>query len=379
MQQYKRHYSNIIMTDAESLGYYFKNINEVSTNVSREEMHELWKRAKRGDRRAKKRIMELNLRLVIPIARKHNRNNADLMDLIEEGNIGLLHAIDKFEPKKGFRFSTYATYWIEQYIRRSTEKHVGPIRIPRHALENLRIWLKTWQTLTNEYNREPTLKEMSDYLNWSAKQIKTVTDTSEILKGIGSLATPIVDGDDSLTLEDTVMDSITNSPDHTLSSKHMNTDLQEAFSKLSEREQIVLRERHGLNGEDPKTLEEIAKMFSLSRERVRQLEERAIIKLRKIVVDMGLMEANEITVRKAPNIHSGTLKEKRKTNILGQEVGKSFIEKLIEDEIKKRAGGKTAKKEAAPKKAAKTTLKALAKSTAKKTAVKAKPKTKGGK
>ncbi|MDA8131736.1 MAG: sigma-70 family RNA polymerase sigma factor, partial [Elusimicrobia bacterium] len=128
----------------DSTNQYIRKISQIDHKISREESHELWKRVKRGDRRAKERIMELNLKLVIPIAKRFLYQGADLMDLVEEGNLGLLHAIDKFDPKKGYRFSTYASYWIEQYVRRSVEENSKTIRIPPHAWTALRKWLKQW-------------------------------------------------------------------------------------------------------------------------------------------------------------------------------------------------------------------------------------------
>lgn len=316
------------MTEAtDSITQYFKSIHDVVADVSREEMHELWKRAKRGDRRAKKRIMELNLRLVIPTAKKYYRPGTELMDLIEEGNLGLLHAIDKFEPSKGYRFSTYATYWIEQYIRRAVEEQTGTIRIPPHAWESLRQWLKEWDKLHGKLGRDPTLSEMAKQMQWSARQIKAVIEASEAAKGVGSLGSPVGGDDESITLEDTIIDNETNSPDNLLSALKMHDEFAQALNQIGDRERQILEYRYGLNDKKAMTLEEIGKKMKLSRERVRQIEERGILRLRRAAQRMGLIEVNEQPLRSTPNYHPGSIVVKGPTNILGEPIGKNPLRK----------------------------------------------------
>ncbi len=318
------------MTDpTDSVAQYFKSMHDVLTETGREEMHDLWKRAKRGDRRAKKRLLELNLRLVIPTAKKYHRPGMDLMDLVEEGNIGLLHAIDKFEPSKGYRFSTYASYWIEQCIRRAVEEQTGTIRIPPHAWESLRQWLKQWDALHGQLGRDPTLAEMSEKMRWSARQIKAVMEAAEVAKGIGSLGDAINTEDGDITLEDTIVDSADNSPENLLSALKLNDELNEALAQIGERERQILEMRYGLSQSKPMTLEEIGKSMKLSRERVRQIEERAILRLRRTAQKMGLVEINEEPLAKAPNYHSGNMPVKVKTDILGKPVGKNPLKLLF--------------------------------------------------
>lgn len=311
----------------DSVSQYFKSMHEVVKEASREEMYELWKRAKRGDRRAKKRIMELNLRLVIPTAKKYYRPGTELMDLIEEGNLGLLHAIDKFDPQKGYRFSTYATYWIEQYIRRAVEEQTGTIRIPPHAWESLRQWLKQWDVLHGELGRDPTLSEMASEMQWSARQIKAVMEASEAAKGIGSLGSPISGDDDSLTLEETLVDTQSGSPDEVLGTLRMHDDFNSALEQIGEREKCILEYRYGLSGQKPMTLEEIGQTLKLSRERVRQIEERAVLRLRKVAQRMGIIEINEIRSA-TPNFHPGQMDSKRHTDILGAPTVHNPLRKL---------------------------------------------------
>ncbi|NLO91858.1 MAG: sigma-70 family RNA polymerase sigma factor [Elusimicrobia bacterium] len=308
------------MSDTDSVAQYFKSIHDVVAEVSREEMHELWKRAKRGDRRAKRRIMELNLRLVVPTAKKYHRPGTDLMDLIEEGNLGLMHAIDKFEPAKGYRFSTYATYWIEQYIRRSVEEQSGAIRIPPHAWESLRKWLKQWDSMHTQLGRNPTLSEMAEKMNWSARQVKAIMEVQEAAKGVGSLTAPI-DNDDELTMEDTITDHADHSPDSLISTLKLSDELMQAMKSIGEREREIIDMRYGLGGGTPMTLDTIGKKMKLSRERVRQLEERGILRLKNVAQRMGLIEAREMpqAIRPAaPNFHPGKMGYKGPTNVLGQ-------------------------------------------------------------
>ena len=174
-----------------SIIQYFKSIQKLS-QAPREEMHALWKKAKAEDHEAKKRIMEMNLRLVVPIAKKYHRQGTEFLELIEEGNLGLMHAIDKFDPEKGYRFSTYASYWIEQSIRRAVEEQSKTIRIPPHAWEALRKWLKTWEIMHGMLGRDPTLAEMAKKMHWTARQVRGVLDAAEAAKGIGSLENRLI-------------------------------------------------------------------------------------------------------------------------------------------------------------------------------------------
>lgn len=306
--------------NVDSTKQYIKTISNIETNLSREEIHQLWQRVKRGDRRAKEQILKMNLKLVIPIAKKYLYPGADLMDLIEEGNLGLLHAIDKFDPQKGYRFSTYASYWIEQYIRRSVEEHSKTIRIPPHAWTALRKWLRQWDALHAKLGRDPTLTEMAREMHWTANQIRTVLNAYEAIKGTTSLESPIYNDDHQ---EDTLGHLIENkndsNPEDLISILKMHDELKNALVQIGDRERMILEMRFGLSGTNPMTLQEIGNKLGLSRERVRQLEERAILRLRRIAASMGLID---ISNKQTPNLKPGWHMPKIKTDILGNPIDK---------------------------------------------------------
>ncbi|MBI3291883.1 MAG: sigma-70 family RNA polymerase sigma factor [Elusimicrobia bacterium] len=270
--------------DAVSL--YFRAM-KTFTELGREKFNQLWYQANRGDRKAKQHLVESNLRLVIPIAKKYYRPGIDFLDLIEEGNIGLMHAIDKFLPSKGFRFSTYAAYWIEQAIRRAIDEQSKTIRIPPHAWEALRRWLRKWDEIHGRLGRDPTVGEMADELHLSARQIKGILDAAEAAKGVGSLEAPL-DEDEDLTVKDVISDNEAHSPDRVLSLLRLHDELDVALTALPTRERQILEFRFGLRGQQ-KTLEQVGKQLRVSRERVRQLEKRGLERLRRIAQRMGFM------------------------------------------------------------------------------------------
>lgn len=270
--------------DAVSL--YFRAIKDFP-ELSREAFNTLWHRANKGDKAAKKELVERNLRLVIPIAKKYFRPGLDFLDIIEEGNLGLMHAIDKFDPKKGFRFSTYGAYWIEQSIRRAIDEQSKTIRIPPHAWEALRRWLREWDSLHGQLGRDPTLSEMASKLKLSARQVKGILDAAEAARGIGSLEAPL-DDDENLTVKDVISDDELYAPDRLISLFKLHDELDVALSQLPLRERQILELRFGLSGEN-QTLEEVGKKLRVSRERIRQLEKRGLERLRRLAQRMGIV------------------------------------------------------------------------------------------
>jgi len=278
----------------DSVKQYIAHVSQIQP-VDREQMGELWKRVKRGDRRAKEKIFEQNLRLVISIARKfmdkHNDGGLDFLDLIEEGNLGLYHAIEKYDPELGYRFSTYANYWIEQHVRRYLEETSKTIRIPPHAWTAMRKWQREYKALQEKLGRSPEFSEMTRHLGWTETQARLAIRTSDLVSGISSIdATRTNSEGKENTLEETIHSGMEDTPEHKVTENNTLEVLKKAFEELDPREREILEARYGLHDESAKTLNEIGKELHLSRERVRQLEARALQTLRRAVISLGLNE-----------------------------------------------------------------------------------------
>lgn len=363
----------------DSVNEYFKHLGKITQELDRNEMTRLWKLAKQGNKDAKNKIMEMNLRLVIPTAKRFQRPGMDLMDLIEEGNLGLLQAIDKFEPEKGYRFSTYAVYWIEQYIRKYIEEQSGSIKIPSHAWGNLKKWFRAWNELKEANGRDPSLNEMAAELNLTARQVKSIMDTLNAAKGVDSLTTLIHDEDET-TLEDLISDDGKGNPHDVFLKNENQNSIKKSMADLNDRDRQVLIMRYGLDDNEPKTLGEVADILGLSRERVRQIEERAVNTLRKEAYKAGILEPAALDLR-TRKLHTA-MQPRLKTNILGQTIDKSPLAKLLkqravliaqqkENEAKKAVAKKTDKKSSAKKSAVKDVVKKVStRKPAHKTAVK---------
>lgn len=303
--------------NVDSANEYFKHISSLVKEIDREQESLLWKKAKAGDIDAREKLVKMHLRLVIPTAKRFSRSGMDLMDLVEEGNLGLLQAIDKFDPSKGFRFSTYAIHWIEQYIRRAVEEQSGTIKIPSHAWDNIRLWGKTWDELKEKLGREPNLKEMAAKMNISARQVRSILDTLSAAYSIDSISTSLSE-EEGMTIEDTITDGGKGNPDNLVTNAADNKALFSILEEINPRDKEILIMRYGIDSENPLTLAEVADKMGISRERVRQIEERAVRTVRKKAEQLGLFEVSKIN-HSTKKIHPG-MDIKAKTDILGKEI-----------------------------------------------------------
>ena len=263
----------------DSVRLYLREIGKIPL-LSQEEEQELAQRIVKGDKKAKDKMVEANMRLVVSIAKRYSGRGLDLLDLIQEGNTGLLRAVEKFDPSKGFKFSTYATWWIRQAITRAIADQARTIRIPVHMVETINKVLRITRKLTQELNREPTIEEIAKDLDMEPEKVEYVM---KIKQDIASLDQSVGrDGDDEdSVLGDFVEDEERASPEDSAANQILKEQLAEIISTLSDREQKIIKLRFGIGGGRSHTLEEVGAEFSVTRERIRQIEAKALSKLRK--------------------------------------------------------------------------------------------------
>ena len=254
---------------------YLKEIGRIPLLSSEEEI-ELAKRMEEGDEEAKKKLSEANLRLTVSIAKRYSGRGMQFLDLIQEGNLGLIKAVEKFDYRKGYKFSTYATWWIRQSITRAIADQARTIRIPVHMVETMNRVNRTSRRLLQEYGREPTPKEIAEAMNMP---VERVLEISKISQEPVSLETPIGEEEDS-HLGDFIQDEHIPVPADEAAHTLLREQLEKVMDTLSEREQKVLALRFGLEDGKPHTLEEVGREFQVTRERIRQIEAKALRKLR---------------------------------------------------------------------------------------------------
>ncbi len=263
----------------DSVRLYLHEIGKIPLLTAEEEI-DLAMKIREGNQRAKDKMAEANMRLVVSIAKRYTGRGLDFLDLIQEGNTGLLRAVEKFDPDKGFKFSTYATWWIRQAITRAIADQARTIRIPVHMVETINKLLRTQRRMTQQLNREPTMEELSKELEMEPEKIEYIMKIKQDISSLDAAVGRDGEEDDSV-LGDFIEDEDTATPEESATSELLREQISSILSTLSDREQKIVRMRFGLDGGKTHTLEEVGQEFAVTRERIRQIEAKALAKLRK--------------------------------------------------------------------------------------------------
>jgi len=261
---------------------YLSEIGFSKLLTAEEEVH-FARLAQKGEVAARKRMIESNLRLVVKIARRYMNRGLALLDLIEEGNLGLIRAVEKFDPERGFRFSTYATWWIRQTIERAIMNQTRTIRLPIHVVKEINVYLRAARKLAQQLDHEPSSEEIAGLLDKPIDEVKRMMGLNE---RIASVDTPYGKDADKPLLE-TIPDEVTPDPSVRIQNEGVQANLEQWLSKLNEKQREVVERRFGLHGYENSTLEEVANELGVTRERVRQIQMDALRRLREILEKDG--------------------------------------------------------------------------------------------
>jgi RNA polymerase primary sigma factor len=270
---------------ADPIRTYLKEIGGVSLLSAKDEVR-LAKLIEKGDQDAKNALIEANLRLVVSVAKRYMGRGLNLLDLIQEGNLGLIRAVEKFDYRKGFKFSTYATWWIRQAVSRAIADQARTIRIPVHMVDAINRVTRMQRQLVQDIGRQPTSQQIGDELDLPAAKVEELL---ELARETVSLEAPM--GDTEASLADFIEDEHTRQPDQLTARKIMKEDLRKTLDGLPERERKIIELRYGLSGNDPMTLEQVGQVFGVTRERIRQMEIRTLRRLQKFRMARALQDA----------------------------------------------------------------------------------------
>ena len=274
--------AGVVSVQADATRLYLKEIGFSALLTAEEEVYYA-RRARKGNESARHRMIESNLRLVVKIARRYMNRGLALLDLIEEGNLGLIRAVEKFDPERGFRFSTYATWWIRQTIERAIMNQTRTIRLPVHVLKEINIYLRAARYLSQKMDHEPTPEEVATLLD---KPIEDVKEMLGLNERIASMDAPL-DADPERSLLDAIADERTPDPEKILQDEDLHAQIRAWLNELNDKQREVVERRFGLNGREISTLEEVGADIGVTRERVRQIQVEALRRLRVMLEKNG--------------------------------------------------------------------------------------------